>query len=80
MGGVLGFNVANVMLVLGTASVIGAASETGQGIYRDAMAVGIATAILLIFVLGRRNCVDRGCFHVGRPCCLLHLFLSNLKD
>ena len=49
VGGVLGSNVANVMLVLGTASVIGAASETGQGIYRDAMAVGIATAILLIF-------------------------------
>ena len=51
VGGVLGSNVANVMLGLGTASVIGAASETGPGIYRDAMAVGIATAILLIFVL-----------------------------
>ena len=51
VGGVLGSNVANVMLVLGTASLIGAASETGPGIYRDAMAVGIATLILLIFVL-----------------------------
>ena len=51
VGGVLGSNVANVMLVLGTASMIGAASETGPGIYRDAMAVGTATAILLIFVL-----------------------------
>jgi len=51
VGGVLGSNVANVMLVLGTASLIGAASETGPGIYRDAMAVGTATVILLIFVL-----------------------------
>ena len=51
VGGVLGSNVANVMLVLGTASLIGAASETGPGIYRDAMAVGTATLILLIFVL-----------------------------
>lgn len=51
VGGVLGSNVANVMLVLGTASMIGAASETGPGIYRDAMAVGIATTILLILVL-----------------------------
>ena len=51
VGGVLGSNVANVMLVLGTASLIGAASETGPGIYRDAMAVGTATVILLIVVL-----------------------------
>ena len=32
VGGVLGSNVANVMLVLGTASLIGAASNPGQGI------------------------------------------------
>lgn len=51
VGGVLGSNVANVMLVLGTASMIGAASKTGAGIHRDAMAVGTATLILLIFVL-----------------------------
>ena len=51
VGGVLGSNVANVMLVLGTASLIGAASETGSGISRDAGAVAVATTILLAVVL-----------------------------
>ena len=51
VGGILGSNVANVMLVLGTASLIGAASETGPGISRDAGAVAAATAILLAVVL-----------------------------
>lgn len=51
VGGILGSNVANVMLVLGTASLIGAASETGPGISRDAGAVAAATAILLTVVL-----------------------------
>ena len=51
VGGVLGSNVANVMLVLGTASLIGVASETGPGISRDAWAVAVATAILLVVVL-----------------------------
>ena len=51
VGGVLGSNVANVMLVLGTASLLGAASDPGQGIRRDATAVAAATAILLATVL-----------------------------
>ncbi len=51
VGGVLGSNVANVMLVLGTASLLGAASDPGQGIRRDATAVAVATAILLAVVL-----------------------------
>jgi len=65
VGGVLGSNVANVMLVLGTASMIGAASETGPGIYRDAMAVGTATAILLIFVLAGEIVWIGGVFMLG---------------
>ena len=51
VGGVLGSNVANVMLVLGTASLLGAATDPGQGIRRDATAVAVATAILLATVL-----------------------------
>lgn len=51
VGGVLGSNVANVMLVLGTASLLGAASDPGQGVRRDAVAVAAATAILLAAVL-----------------------------
>jgi len=51
VGGVLGSNVANVMLVLGTASLLGAASDPGQGIRRDATAVAVATVILLTAVL-----------------------------
>jgi len=65
VGGVLGSNVANVMLVLGTASLIGAASETGPGISRDAMAVGIATTILLIFVLAGEIVWIAGVFMLG---------------
>ena len=51
VGGVLGSNVANVMLVLGTAAVLGAASDPGPGVRRDAIAVAVATAILLVAVL-----------------------------
>ena len=51
VGGVLGSNVANVMLVLGTASLLGAAANPGQGIRRDAAAVAAATVILLAAVL-----------------------------
>ena len=51
VGGVLGSNVANVMLVLGTASMLGAAANPGQGIRRDAAAVAVATVILLAAVL-----------------------------
>jgi len=51
VGGVLGSNVANVMLVLGTASMLGAAANPGQGIRRDAAAVAAATVILLAAVL-----------------------------
>ena len=52
VGGVLGSNVANVMLVLGAAAVLGACSEPDQGIKRDSAAVLGATLILTIFVLG----------------------------
>lgn len=65
VGGVLGSNVANVMLVLGTASLIGAASETGPGISRDAIAVGTATTILLIFVLAGEIVWIAGVFMLG---------------
>jgi len=65
VGSVLGSNVANVMLVLGTASLIGAASETGPGIHRDAMAVGTATLILLIFVLTGEIVWMGGVFMLG---------------
>ncbi|MEC7686400.1 MAG: calcium/sodium antiporter [Candidatus Thermoplasmatota archaeon] len=51
VGGVLGSNVANVMLVLGTAAMLGAASDTGKGVRRDAAAVAAATVVLLITVL-----------------------------
>jgi cation:H+ antiporter len=50
IGGVLGSNVANVMLVLGTAALLGAKSEGGEDVKRDAMAVIVATAFMAIFV------------------------------
>jgi len=50
IGGVLGSNVANVMLVLGTAAVLGAKSEGGEDVKRDAMAVIVATIFMTIFV------------------------------
>lgn len=50
IGGVLGSNVANVMLVLGTAALLGAKSEGGEDVKRDAMAVVVATAFMAIFV------------------------------
>jgi cation:H+ antiporter len=51
VGGVLGSNVANVMLVLGTASILGAASDPGEGVRRDAVAMILATLILLALVI-----------------------------
>ena len=50
IGGVLGSNVANVMLVLGTAALLGAKSEGGEDVKRDAMAVIVATIFMAIFV------------------------------
>ena len=47
VGGVLGSNVANVMLVLGTASMLGAANEPGKGVRRDAKAMMFASFLLL---------------------------------
>ena len=47
VGGVLGSNVANVMLVLGTASMLGAASDPGKGVRRDAKAMMFASFLLL---------------------------------
>ena len=53
VGGVMGSNVANVMLVLGTASMLGAASEPGIGVKRDAKAMMMASfALLGAVVLG----------------------------
>jgi cation:H+ antiporter len=51
VGGVLGSNVANVMLVLGTAAMLGACSEPEMGIKKDAIAVILASIILLITVM-----------------------------
>jgi len=50
IGGVLGSNVANVMLVLGAAALLGAKSEGGEAVKRDAMAVIVATIFMAIFV------------------------------
>ena len=50
IGGVLGSNVANVMLVLGAAAVLGAKSDTEIGVERDALAVVVATLFMAIFV------------------------------
>jgi len=50
VGGVLGSNVANVMLVLGAAAVLGAKSDTEIGVNRDALAVVVATVFMAIFV------------------------------
>ena len=51
VGGVLGSNVANVMLVLGTAAMLGACDKPGVAIKKDAMAVIMASIILLVTVL-----------------------------
>jgi cation:H+ antiporter len=51
VGGVLGSNVANIMLVLGTAAMLGACDEPGLGIKKDAIAVMVASVILLITVI-----------------------------
>lgn len=50
VGGVLGSNVANVMLVLGTACMLGSGEDAGAGLRRDALAVIAATVILTSFV------------------------------
>ena len=50
VGGVLGSNVANVMLVLGTACMLGSGKDAGAGLRRDAIAVITATVILFAFV------------------------------
>ena len=50
VGGVLGSNVANVMLVLGTACMLGSGDEAGVGIRRDSIAVILATLLLTAFV------------------------------
>ena len=51
IGSVIGSNIANVMLVLGTAAILGSFDDPESGIERDAAAVIIATLIFLIFVL-----------------------------
>jgi cation:H+ antiporter len=50
VGGILGSNVANIMLVLGTAALLGACKDPGTGIRQDAMAVIVATIVLLLTV------------------------------
>ena len=62
VGGVLGSNVANVMLVLGTACMLGSGDEAGTGIRRDAIAVILATVLLTAFVYNRSIPVERGAF------------------
>jgi len=51
VGGVLGSNVANVMLVLGTAAMLGACDKPGVEIKKDAIAVIVASIILLVTVV-----------------------------
>ncbi len=51
VGGIIGSNISNVMLVLGTAAILGASESPGRGIRRDAMAVLVATLILVIATL-----------------------------
>ncbi len=51
VGGVLGSNVANVMLVLGTAAMLGACDKPGIEIKKDAIAVIMASIILLLTVM-----------------------------
>ena len=51
VGGIIGSNISNVMLVLGTAAILGASESPGRGIRRDAMAVLGATLILVIATL-----------------------------
>ena len=51
IGGVLGSNVANIMLVLGTAAMLGACEDPGLGIKKDAVAVILASIVLLIAVM-----------------------------
>ena len=51
VGGVLGSNVANVMLVLGTAAMLGACDKPGVEIKKDAIAVIMASIILLVTVV-----------------------------
>ena len=51
VGGVLGSNVANVMLVLGTAAMLGACEKPGVEIKKDAIAVIMASIILLVTVV-----------------------------
>ena len=60
IGGVLGSNVANVMLVLGTAAFLGVCSKPDQGIKRDSVAVIVATLILAILVLNGEATVISG--------------------
>ena len=50
VGGVLGSNVANVMLVLGAAAVLGAKSDSEIEVKRDSFAVLVATLFMAIFV------------------------------
>ena len=50
VGGVLGSNVANVMLVLGAAAVLGAKSDSEIEVKRDSFAVVVATLCMAIFV------------------------------
>jgi cation:H+ antiporter len=50
VGGVLGSNVANIMLVLGTACMLGSGEDAGAGLRRDAVSLVVATVILFVFV------------------------------
>lgn len=47
IGGIIGSNISNVMLVLGSAALLGASEYPGKGIRKDAVAVLIASLILV---------------------------------
>tara|TARA_Y100000768_G_C23947981_1_gene668595 strand:- start:318 stop:1250 length:933 start_codon:yes stop_codon:yes gene_type:complete len=47
IGGIIGSNISNVMLVLGSAALLGASEYPGEGIKRDAVAVLSASLVLV---------------------------------
>jgi cation:H+ antiporter len=51
IGGIIGSNISNVMLVLGSAALLGASEYPGKGIKRDAVAVLTASLILVAATL-----------------------------
>ena len=77
VGGVLGSNVANVMLVLGAAAMMGAQSEGGEGVKRDSVAVIVATMFMTFFVFSGEVPVAGGL--VMLTCLLAYYYYTYSK-